>query len=83
MLHSDQGFQSLNIKGRNVTTKKMQEARLLHRFGNQNHGKSHNSRSLRDVLPCFGNSSSFGKETYFIVLIIQTTLIRKHTSLIG
>jgi len=83
MLHSDQGFQSLNIKGRNFSPQQMQEARLLHRFGNQNHGKTHNSRSLGDTLSCFGNSKSFGKESHFIILIIQTTLIRKHTSLIG
>lgn len=40
MLHSVQGFQSLNIKGHNFALLQMQKAMLRHNFGNQNHSKT-------------------------------------------
>ena len=76
MLHSDQGFKSLNIKGRNFSPQQRQEERLLHRFGNQNHGKTHNLRSLGDALPCFDNSNNIDKETDFLDWVIRILLLR-------
>ncbi|PHT37293.1 hypothetical protein CQW23_24993 [Capsicum baccatum] len=50
MLHSDQRFQSLNIKGRNFSPQQMQEARLLHRAMEWNlDGTSLDSPTRRNI----------------------------------